>query len=119
MTRDGILNGTAELYFHFLREDTDFTALVALLASSVEFASLLAGKKRGSKKERKDRQAKIEELEKEIDAKKEELGVEENPIMRKESKVGVTSAVARRVRALLWSHLLRMDLPEKELRDGQ
>ncbi|RXK35529.1 hypothetical protein M231_07208 [Tremella mesenterica] len=116
LTRDGILNASAETFFLSLREDTDFFSLIALLASAVEFQALLAGKKAGSKKERKERQAKIETLEKAIEAKKEEWDVHQSPLARREGRVQVTSAAARRAQALLWTHLLRMDLGEPELR---
>ncbi|EIW72719.1 hypothetical protein TREMEDRAFT_26719 [Tremella mesenterica DSM 1558] len=116
LTRDGILNASAETFFLSLREDTDFFSLIALLASAVEFQALLAGKKAGSKKERKERQAKIETLEKAIEAKKEEWDVHQSPLARREGRVQVTSAAARRAQALLWTHLLRMDLSEPELR---
>lgn len=114
-----MLNPTAELFFHYLREDTDYLSLVALLAGAVEFAPLLAGKKRGSKKERKDRQSKIDELEKELEEKKVELDMEEDPVMKKDSRIGVQNASAKRARALIWAHMLRHELVDKELRDGQ
>ncbi|OCF32886.1 translocation protein SEC63 [Kwoniella heveanensis BCC8398] len=115
LTRDGILNPTAEVFFHQLRDDTDFISLISLIASALEFTAVLGGKKRGSKKARKERQAKIDDLEKVLDARKAEVGVEESPIMKKESRVNVTSAVAKRARALLWAHLLRVDLNDPEL----
>jgi translocation protein SEC63 len=71
-----------------------------------------------SKKERKERQSKVEELEKELDGKKEEWGVEDNPIMRKESRVTVSSAACRRARALLWAHLLRVEV-DAEAKSGR
>ncbi|KAK8865735.1 hypothetical protein IAR55_000881 [Kwoniella newhampshirensis] len=116
LTRDGILNPTAEIFFHQLRDDTDFTSLIALLASALELHSVLGGKKKVSKKERKERQAKVEELEKVLEEKKLEIGIEESPLMKQESKVIITSAVARRARALLWAHLLRVDLDDAEMR---
>ena len=119
LTRDNILNPTAELFFHQLREDTDFLSLVTLLASALEFHAVLGGKRRGSKKVRKERQARIDELEKELETRREEWGVEESVVMRKESRVVVGNAVARRARALLWSHLLRVDLQDKELELGK
>nr|XP_018264892.1 translocation protein SEC63 [Kwoniella dejecticola CBS 10117]OBR87050.1 translocation protein SEC63 [Kwoniella dejecticola CBS 10117] len=115
LTRDGILNPTAEIFFHQLRDDTDFFSLMSLLASALEFGAVLGNKKRGSKKERKERQSKIDELEKVIDARKAEIGLEENPLMRRENKVNVTTAVAKRARALLWAHLLRIDLNDHRL----
>jgi len=119
LTRDNILNTTAELFFHQLREDTDFLSLVTLLASALEFQAILGGKKRGSKKQRKERQARIDDLEKELERKREEWGVEESVMMRKESRIGVGSAVAKRARALLWAHFLRVDLQDKELESGE
>ncbi|KAK6907520.1 hypothetical protein I203_101515 [Kwoniella mangroviensis CBS 8507] len=116
LTRDGILNPTAEIFFHQLREDTDFFSLISLLASALEFTAVLGGsKKRGSKKERKERQSKIDELEKILDQRKIEMGIEENPLMKKENRVVVTTAVAKRARALLWAHLLRIDLNDHQL----
>ncbi|WVW80319.1 hypothetical protein I302_102298 [Kwoniella bestiolae CBS 10118] len=116
LTRDGILNPTAEIFFHQLREDTDFFSLISLLASALEFSAVLGGsKKRGSKKERKERQSKIDELEKILDERKAEMGIEESPLMKKENKVNVTTAVAKRARALLWAHLLRIDLNDHHL----
>ena len=79
---------------------------------------ILGGKKRGGKKERKERQARIDELEKELDCRREDWNVEENIMMRKESRIGVGNAVAKRVRALFWAHLLRVDLQDKELVTG-
>lgn len=119
LTRDGVLNPTAELFFHYLREDTDYLSLISLLASAVELATILGGKRPGSKKERKERQARIEELDKELDALRTELDVDEDVVMRKENKIGVHTAAARRAQALLWSHMLRYDLKDKELRDGE
>ncbi|WRT65860.1 uncharacterized protein IL334_002811 [Kwoniella shivajii] len=115
LTRDGILNPTAEIFFHQLREDTDFISLISLLASALEFSAILGAKKRGSKKERKERQAKIDDLETVVEAKKAEIGIEEHPLMRKENRVQVTTAVAKRARALLWAHLLRIGLNDHEL----
>ena len=119
MTRDGILNPTAEFFFHNLKDDTDFSTMITIFASAFEFVPILAGRRKGGKKERKERQGKIEELEKEIEAKKTEWELEDSVVMRKESKVGVTSAAARRARALLWTHLLRMDLEDEEMRQGR
>ena len=118
MTRDGILNPTAEFFFHNLKDDTDFSTMITIFASAFEFVPILSGRRKGGKKERKERQGKIEELEKEIEAKKAEWELEDSVVMRKESKVGVTSAAARRARALLWTHLLRMDLEDEEMRQG-
>lgn len=114
LTRDGILNGTAEIFFHSLRQDIDFLSIISLLASALEFESVLATKK-VSKKQRKERQARIEELEKVLEEKRVALNIDESPTMRKDSRVIVTTAVARRARALLWAHLLRVKLePELE-----
>jgi translocation protein SEC63 len=111
------LNGTAELFFHYLRDDTDILSLISLLSCALELVPLLASKK-SSKKERKERQGAVDKLEKELDTKREALGIDEDPVMKKESRVGVTSAASKRARALLWAHLLRVDLP-KELQDGE
>lgn len=118
MTRDGILNTTAETFFHQLRDDTDFISLIAILASAAEIQALLGGKK-GSKKEKKERQSKVEELEKVIEARREELGVDENVMMKQENRVEVKTAPARRARALLWAHLLRMELEDAEMKSGK
>ncbi|WVR05699.1 hypothetical protein IAU60_002723 [Kwoniella sp. DSM 27419] len=115
LTRDGILNPTAEIFFHQLHDDTDFISLVSLLASAMEFVTLFGSKKKGSKKARKERQAKIDDLEKVLDGRKAEVGVEEHPLMRDEHRVQVTSAAAKRARALLWAHLLRINLNDPEL----
>lgn len=117
LTRDGILNGTAEIFYHQLREDSDFLSLISILSSALEF-QVLFGKRKGSKKERKASQARIEELEKELDTKRSSLHIDEAPSMRAESRVMVTTAVARRVRALLWAHLLRVEI-EPELQREQ
>ena len=116
MTRDGILNTTAESFFHQLRDDTDFISLIAILASAAEISALLG--KKGSKKEKKERQTKVEELEKVIEARREELGVDENVMMKQENRIEVKTAPARRARALLWAHLLRMDLEDAEMKSG-
>jgi translocation protein SEC63 len=118
-TRDGILNASAESFFHGLREDTDFSSLVSILASAAELQAIVGGKKAGSKKERKERQSKVEELEKRLEARKEEIGFEESVLMRKDSEVAVTSAAARRVRALLWCQLLRLDPENAEMQSGE
>lgn len=112
LTRDGVLNATAEIFFHQLREDTDFLSLIALLSSAVEFQSILNPRRKLSKKDRKERQSRIETLEQELDTKRADLLIDENPSMKKESRVIVTTAAARRARALLWAHLLRYDLPK-------
>lgn len=112
MSRDGILNSTAEIFFHQLREDTDFLSLISLLSSAVEFQAILGPRGKLSKKDRKERQARIEELEQELDKKRADLLIDENPTMKKDSRVIVTTATARRARALLWAHLLRVDLPK-------
>lgn len=112
MSRDGILNATAETFVRGLAEDIDFVSLVALLASAAEFQKVLAPKGKQGKKARKERQARIEELEKELDEKRSSLIIEEDPLIRKESRVVVTTAAARRARALLWAHLLRVDIAD-------
>lgn len=118
MTRDGILNSTAEAFFHQIRDDTDFVSLVAILASAAEIHALLS-KKKGSKKERKDRQTRVEELEKVFDARKEELAISEDVLMKNEHRVEVKTAPARRARALLWCHLLRIELEDAEMKSGE
>jgi len=85
---------------------------------ALEFVPLLSGKKK-SKKERKERQAKVEELEKEFEVRRESWGGEDGVWMRKDSKVSIPGGAARRARALLWAHLLRINLVDKELKDGQ
>jgi hypothetical protein len=92
---------------------------LTILAGASELAAILHAKTRKmSKKERKDRQAKVEELEKDLEKEKENLGIEESPLMRKESKVAVSSAAARRARALLWAHLLRFEV-DAEAKKGE
>lgn len=90
------------------------------MASAAELQAIVrGGKKAGSKKERKERQSRVEELEKRLEAKKEEIGFEESPVMRKDSKVAMTTAAARRVRALLWCQLLRVDPENAEMQSGE
>jgi translocation protein SEC63 len=119
LTRDGILNSTAEFFFHNLRDDTDFLSLVAILASALEFTAILGGKRKLSKKERKERQAKVDELDAKLDVLKAEQGVEDGVSQKAESKVVPTSAVARRANALLWAHLLRVEPEDPELKSGE
>lgn len=118
LTRDGILSPTAEIFFHQLREDTDFPSLVTLLASAVEFQRLVGARKKAGKKERKEKQAKVEELEKEVDGRIVEMGIVESPTMRRESRIQPKTAVARKARVLLWAHMLRIDL-DAESEKGQ
>ena len=80
---------------------------------------LLAGRKANSKKERKDRQSRVEELEKELDKRKEAIGLDEQSTMRLSSRVATPTAVARRARALIWAHLLRVDVQDLELKSGE
>lgn len=117
-TRDGILNTTAEIFFHQLREDTDFISLIAILASATEL-SLLLNKKKGGKKEKKERQSKIEELDKVVEARMEELGIEGNVMMKQEHRVEVKTVPGRRAKALLWAHLLRIKLEDQEMKSGE
>lgn len=117
LTRDNILNATAERFFHSLAEDTDFTNLIALLAGSLEVAAVVGGNK-VSKKTKKAKQSKVEELEAKINEIKEQNGIEEDPLMNVTSRVGVTSGADRRARALIWAHLLRIDLDDAEMRNG-
>lgn len=79
----------------------------------------MSGKKRGSKKERKERQSVVEDLEKELDAQRETVDMDEDPTMKAESRMGVHTAAAKRARVLLWAHMLRHDLGDKELVDGE
>ncbi|KAL7423633.1 secretory subunit [Cryptotrichosporon argae] len=116
LTRDGILNTTAETFFHQLREDTDFISLMSLLASAGELAALL-GRRKLSKKEKKGRAAAVDELERALDARRAELGIDESPTIRPESRVVLTHVVARQARALLWAHLLRFDLDQDQAKD--
>lgn len=118
LTRDGILNGTAEAFFHQVHEDSDVVNLLTVLSTAHEFRPVLEGKRGGSKKQRKERQQRIEELEKVIEEKREELLIEESPTIRVDSRATVNTAVARRARALLWAHLLRLEL-EPELQEEQ
>lgn len=39
--------------------------------------------------------------------------------MKVTSRVGVTSGADRRARALIWAHLLRIDLDDAEMHNGQ
>lgn len=120
-TRDGILTSTAEHFFYYLKDDTDFSNLLTILAGASEFATLLAAStgRKLSKKDKKAKQAKVEELEKVIEMRKQELGVAESPTIRQESKVAVGSGPARRARALLWAHVLQVELDDAEMRSGE
>lgn len=62
------------------------------------------------KKARKEVYGQVEELEKALDNRRAELGLEESAMMRKDSRVGVEGAGQRKARALLWAHLLRYEL---------
>lgn len=118
MTRDGILNTTAEGFFHQLRDDTDFVSLITILAGASEIHALLS-KKKGSKKDKKERQSKVEDLEKIIEARKEELAITEDAMMKADHRVEIKTAPARRARAILWCHLLRIDMDDAELKSGE
>ncbi len=39
--------------------------------------------------------------------------------MKRESRIGVTTAMGKRARALIWAHLLRVELNDKELQSGK
>lgn len=88
------------------------------MAGSLEVAAVVGGKK-VSKKTKKAKQSKVEELEAKINEIKEQNGIEEDPLMKVTSRVGVTSGADRRARALIWAHLLRIDLDDAEMRNGQ
>ena len=90
-----------------------------MLASSLEFVPLLASKKRGSKKERKDEQGRVDELDKTLDSEREALEIDDDPEMRNESKYVVQSATAKRAKALLWAHMLRHDVQDLSMRKGE
>lgn len=98
---------------------------MTVLAGALEFAALLSGAKgkdaakKLSKKERKEKQGRIEELEALLEARREELGISERVAVRQEDRAVVGSAAQRRARVLLWGHLLRYDFDEQELKDGQ
>lgn len=61
----------------------------------------------------------MEELELELEKRKEELGLGESVSMRPENQVTVGSAAQRRARMLIWGHLLRFEFDEKDLKDGK
>jgi translocation protein SEC63 len=121
-TRDNILNTSAEYFFHNLRDDTDFLNLITILAGALEFQALLGlankdkNKIKPSKKERKEKSGRIEEIETLLDERREVLGLGESVIIRQENKVG--SEAQRRARVLIWAHLLRWEFDERELKDG-
>ncbi len=58
-------------------------------------------------------------MEKELDQRREQWGVEESVSMKRESRIGVTTAMGKRARALIWAHLLRVELNDKELQSGK
>ncbi|ODO07438.1 translocation protein SEC63 [Cryptococcus wingfieldii CBS 7118] len=118
LTRDNILNATADIFFQHLKEDTDFTNLIAIIAASLEVAAVVGGSK-VDKKTKKAKQSKVEELEETITKVKAENFIQEDPIMRKSSRVPVTSGADRRARALIWAHLLRIEITDSEMRVDQ
>ncbi|KAI9635000.1 Sec63 Brl domain-containing protein [Dioszegia hungarica] len=124
-TRDNILNTSAEYFFHNLREDTDFLNLITILAGALEFQTILGlatkakGKGKPSKKERKEKTGRVEEVEALLDERREALGLGESITMRPENRVAVGSAAQRRARVLIWGHLLRWDFDERDFRDDQ
>lgn len=113
-TRDNVLNGSAEYFFHSLRDDTDFVTLITIFSGAKEFAHLLDPKAsshgRMAKKARKELYSQVEELEKHLDARRADLGIDESATLKKDSRVSVGSAGQRKARALLWAHLLRYDM---------
>lgn len=58
-------------------------------------------------------------MEKELDAKRDAVDMDEDPTMKAESRMGVHTAAARRARVLLWAHMLRHDLADPELAQGE
>lgn len=121
LTRDGILNGTAELFFHQLKDDSDFLQLVTILSSALEYRALLDKKPKGGRKGRKQRNAKLEELEKVLEEKRQELLIEDDPSMSLETKNGafIQTASQRRARALLFAQLYRVKLDDPEMEEEQ
>ncbi|WVO13402.1 hypothetical protein L204_101017 [Cryptococcus depauperatus] len=118
LTRDNILNATAEHFFHGLAEDTDFINLIALLAGSLEVAAAIGAKT--DKKTKKARQLKTEELVKTVEmVRAESVVLQDDPLMKEESKVAVKSGVDKRARALILAHLLRIEIEDADLRADQ
>lgn len=76
-------------------------------------------KVKASKKERKEKSGRIEEIETLLDGRREVLGLGESVLIRQENKVVVGSEAQRRARVLIWAHLLRWEFDERELKDGQ
>lgn len=111
VTKDGIQNETAELFFKGVTEDATTPRLVGLLASSVEYRTMLGGAGH-SKKDRRSRVSQTEELEKRIRERSQQLG--QGDVLAQAQKTA-TTAPARRAQALLWSHLYRMDLGDADL----
>lgn len=97
--------------------------MITILAGALEFQALLGltkdkSKDKTSKKERKEKSGRIEEIEALLDERREALGLRESVTIKPESKVVVGSAAQRRARVLIWGHLLRWEFDERELREG-
>lgn len=106
VTKDGVQNETAELFFKGVGEDATTPKLIGLLSSSVEYRLMLGGAGH-SKKDRRSRVAQTEELEKQVRERAQQLG--QGDILAQAGKTA-TTVPARRAQALLWSHLYRMEL---------
>lgn len=56
----------------------------------------------------------MEELEKALDARREELALEESITIKPDSRIAVGSASQRKARVLIWAHLLRYKLEKAD-----
>ena len=54
-----------------------------------------------------------------LEAERAELDIDDDPEMRVENKFGVQTIAAKRAKALLWAHMLRHDLEDKEMQRGE
>jgi hypothetical protein len=123
LTKDGALSSTAEMFFHNLKENISFPALLALLASASELKLILSAGSKGSKKVKRAKQTQTEALEKRIKGECERLGLGDVLSAGWEGGNGkgvvLPNPSNRRAVSLLWSHLLRVDDLESELLEGE
>lgn len=99
-TKDGALNATAATFFRRLEDTTTLAELISLVADASELG--------GPRKTKK-----AEDVEQLVKARAHELGVESVMTGKFETPEN------RRSAALLWSHLLRAELPDTGAREGE
>lgn len=104
-TKDGLVNQTAQTYFQHLRDDTNASRILALLAISDEYADAKLDKQ-GSKHPDEKHLAK---LEKEVRERLEEFGPEWKLIS------SFKTPSIRKALVLLYAHTLRIDSGSKKL----